>query len=185
MIYKLVYDVLRLTFIKFSTFATFVVLRYFFSLTSTKCLKIIRTNWFEVFLFLKQAATNPLSDCPGQLKILLGNQKFKVLCPNGQLKSKQGTECELKFCNHFVILTDVYDISFQNRLKVTPLNSTVGCMSQEGVIRFYKKHNKQFFNIIKFWVQKLGTIRQLIYSVRLPHGATSWENNNNKGWTGN
>ena len=34
-------------------------------------------------------------------------------------------------------------------------------MSQrEGVI---------FFNHIKFWVQKLGTIRQLIYSVKLPH----------------
>ena len=52
----------------------------------------------------------------------------------------------------------------------------VGCMSQrEGVIRFYKKHNKTFFNIIKFWVQKSGTIGQLIYSVRLPHGASSWE----------
>ena len=42
-----------------------------------------------------QAATNPLFDCPGQLKILLDNQKFKVLCPNGHLKSK------LKFCNYF------------------------------------------------------------------------------------
>ena len=30
----------------------------------------------------------PLSDSPGQLKILSGNQKFKVLCPNGQLKSR-------------------------------------------------------------------------------------------------
>ena len=48
-----------------------------------------------------QAVTNPLSDCPGQLKILLGNQKFKVLCPNGQLKSKQGTKCELKFWHYF------------------------------------------------------------------------------------
>ena len=28
-----------------------------------------------------------------------------------------------------------------------------------------------FFNSIKFWVQKSGTIEQLIYSVRLPHGA--------------
>ena len=45
--------------------------------------------------------------------------------------------------------------------------SFVGSMSQkEGVIRFYK----QFFNNIKFWVQKSGTIGQLIYSVRLPHG---------------
>ena len=59
--------------------------------------------WFfnTAYLWIKQAATNPLSDCPGQLKILLGNQKFKLLCPNGQLKSKQGTECELKFCNYF------------------------------------------------------------------------------------
>ena len=48
-----------------------------------------------------QAATNPLSDYPEQLKILLGNQKFKVLCPNGQLKSKQGTECKLQFCHYF------------------------------------------------------------------------------------
>ena len=42
-----------------------------------------------------------LSDCQGQLKILLGNQKFKVLCPNGQLKSKQGTGCEFKFYHYF------------------------------------------------------------------------------------
>ena len=52
-------------------------------------------------IFQMQAATNPLFNCPGQLKIHLANQKFKVLCPNGQLKSKQGTECELKFCNCF------------------------------------------------------------------------------------
>ena len=48
-----------------------------------------------------EAATNPLSNCPGQLKILLGNQKFKVLCPNGQLKSRKGTEYKLKFCHCF------------------------------------------------------------------------------------
>ena len=50
-----------------------------------------------------QAATNPLSDCPGQLKILLGNQKFKVLYPNWQLKSRKGTvtEYKLKFCYYF------------------------------------------------------------------------------------
>ena len=40
-------------------------------------------------------------------------------------------------------------------------------MSQrEGVIRFYK----QYFNDIKCSAQKSGTIGQLIYSVRLPHG---------------
>ena len=58
-----------------------------------------------------------------------------MLCPNEQLKFKQGTECELKFCHYFDILTDVYDILFQNRLKVTPLMSFVGSMSQrEGVM---------------------------------------------------
>ena len=76
-----------------------------------------------VILVRLHAATNLLSDCPGQLKILLGNQKFKVLCPIGQLKSKQGTEFELKFVIIFDILTDVYDILFQNKLKVTPLTS--------------------------------------------------------------
>ena len=50
---------------------------------------------------MDQAAINPLSDCPGQLKILFDNQKFRALCLNGQLKSKQGTECELKFCHDF------------------------------------------------------------------------------------
>ena len=30
-----------------------------------------------------------------------GQSELEVLCPNGQLKSKQGTECELKFCNYF------------------------------------------------------------------------------------
>ena len=106
-------------------------------------------------------------------KILLSNQKFKVLCPNGQLKSKQGTECELKFCHYFWHFNrSVYNISFQNRLKVTPLTSFVGSMSQrKGVIRFYM----QFFTNINFWVQKSGMIGQLIYSVRLPHGATSCE----------
>ena len=56
---------------------------------------------------------------------------------------------------------------------VTPVTSFVGInMSQrEGIIRFCKP----IFNNIKFWVQKLGTIGQLIYSVRLPHGATTWE----------
>ena len=34
---------------------------------------------------------------------------------------------------------------------------------------------KQYFNNIKFWVQKLGMLRQLIYSVRLPQRATSYE----------
>ena len=100
--------------------------------------------------FQHQAATNPLSDCLGQLNILLGNQKFKVLCPNGQLKSKelQETECELNFVIIFYILTDVDDILFQNRLKVDSYSFTsfVGSMSQrEGVVRF----DKQFFSIIK------------------------------------
>ena len=49
----------------------------------------------------RQAATNPLSNCPGQLKILLGNQKIKMLCLNRQLKCKQGNECEPKLCDYF------------------------------------------------------------------------------------
>ena len=46
----------------------------------------------------------------------------------------------------FDISPDVYNIIFQNGLKVTPLSLFVGSMSQsEGVIRFYM----QFFNNIK------------------------------------
>ena len=54
----------------------------------------------------------------------------------------------LNFVITFDILTNVYDILFQNRLKVTPLTSFVGSMSQKkkGVIRFYK----HFFNYINF-----------------------------------
>ena len=56
----------------------------------------------------------PQSDCPGQKKILQGNQKLEVLCSNGQLKSKQGAEHEQNFCRCFDILTDVYGILFLN-----------------------------------------------------------------------
>ena len=52
----------------------------------------------------------------------------------------QGTECYFVFILN--IFKDVYDILFQNRLKVTSLTSFVGSLSQrEGVTRFYK----QFF----------------------------------------
>ena len=93
------------------------------------------------------------------LKILLGNPNFKLPCPNGQSKSKQASECELKF---FVIIcdisADVYNNLFQNRLKVTPLTSFVCSMSlREGVLKFYK----QFFNNSKCWVHKSGTIEQI------------------------
>ena len=77
-------------------------------------------------------------------------------------------------CNFVIIFdisTDVYNISFQKRLKVTPLTSFVGSMSQrDGVRRFYM----QFFQQHQLWVQKSGRIRQLIYSVRLPHGTTMY-----------
>ena len=62
---------------------------------------IVQNGWNLWSGQQSQAATNPLSDSPGQLKIHLGDQKFKVLCPNGQLKSEQETECELKVCNYF------------------------------------------------------------------------------------
>ena len=114
--------------------------------TLDNCLQTSWTLWFTLTLFIQksssifhtghrlwltQAATNPLSDCPGQLKILLGNQKFKVLCPNGQLKSKQGTECELKFVIIFDILTDVYMTFYFKQVEGVLF---VGSMSQrEGV----------------------------------------------------
>ena len=82
-----------------------------------------------------QAVTNLIS-----CLIASGNRKFplgilKVLCPNGQLKSKKGTECELKSCHYFWdFSTDVYGISFQNRLKVTPLTSFLdGMFPRDGV----------------------------------------------------
>ena len=140
-------------------------------------------NWFLKMSYdgeEMQAATNPLSDGPWQPKILLGNQKFKVTCPNGQLKCKQGQciECELIFCHYFWHLNNRHmcNILFQNRLKISFITSFihVGSMSQrKGVLRFYK----QYFNKFKFGIQKSGTIRQLIYDVRLSYGAASLEKN--------
>ena len=58
----------------------------------------------------------------------------------------------------FDILTDVYDILFQNRLKVT------------GVIL---KVVQAIFHNIKFWVQNPGTDWAIDLQHRLPHGASS------------
>ena len=58
----------------------------------------------------------------------------------------------------FDISTDVYNIWFQNRLKVTPLTSFVGSMCQrEGVIRFYK----QYFNQHHVLGSKVGHDRTI------------------------
>ena len=113
--------------------------------------------------------------CP----IAEGNWKFSWAIKSSKWSARMGNEnlsrelnVNWNFVIIFDILTDVNDILFQNKLKVIPLTLFVGSMSQrEEVIWFYK----QFFNNIKFWVCKSGTIGQLIYSVRLPHGATSWK----------
>ena len=70
------------------------------------------------------------------------------------------------------ILTDVYDIFISKQVEGDSFNLICRhYVPKRGCHKFYK----QFFNIIKFWVQESGTIGQLIYSVRLFHGATSWE----------
>ena len=105
-------------------------------------------------MYVRQQAATNRSDCPGQLKILLGNQKFKVLCPNGQLNLSRELGVNWNFVIIFDIWTDVYDILFQNRLKVTPLTSFVSTMSQK---RWCYKVVQAIFHNIKFWVQNLGT----------------------------
>ena len=77
----------------------------------------------------------------------------------------------LNFVVIFDVLTDVYDIFISKQVEG---DSFVGIMSQrEGIVRFCKQFNN--VNNIKFWVQKSGTIGQLIYSVKLHHVATYWE----------
>ena len=122
-------------------------------------------------------------DCSGQLKILLckncnQNFKFKVLCLNGQLKSKQGTECELNFLHYFWHL---------NRCLWHFIPKQVEGVSCNLICRHYVPKRCVIYNIVQykqfFITPNLGSefghwspvIGQLVYIVRLPHGATSWE----------
>ena len=75
-----------------------------------------------------QAVTNPLSDCPRQLEILLLNQKFKVLYLTGQLKSKQGTESELKFDYFFSKFSTCVWYSISKQVEGDFFNFIVGSM---------------------------------------------------------
>ena len=49
--------------------------------------------------------------------VAVGNQKFKVLCPNRELKSKQGTECGVKLAIIFNITTNVNDIFISKQIE--------------------------------------------------------------------
>ena len=88
--------------------------------------------------------------------IARGNWKFSWAIRSSKCSAWMGNQnlsrelsVNWNFVINFDILTDVFDILFQNRLNVTPSTSFVGRSRRKGVIRFYK----QFFNIIKFWVQ--------------------------------
>ena len=94
------------------------------------------------------AATNLPVCLPGATENFLGQSEVQSAL-SWQLKSKQGTGCKLNFVTIFDILTDVYDILFQNRLKMTPSTSFSGIMSQrEGAII---KFCKQFSTIRPFY----------------------------------
>ena len=106
--------------------------------------------------FPNLAATNPLSDCPGQLKILSGNQKFKVLCPNGQLKSRsRKLSVNWNFVIIFDILTDICVWHFiLKQVEGDSLNlicRQLHCMSlRDGVIRFFKQFRQH-----QIWCSKV------------------------------
>ena len=104
----------------------------------------------------QQAVTNPLSDCPGQLKILLGNQKFKVLCPNGQLISKQRTGYELKFCHYFWHFNRCVWFFISKQVEGDSFNLIC---SHYVPKRWCYKVLQAIFHNIKFWVQNPGTDR--------------------------
>ena len=110
---------------------------------------------------------------PGTIENSLGQSEVQSALPKWAIKIlSRELSVNWNFVIIFDISTDVYNILFQNILKVTPLTSFVGSMSQrEGVIRFYK----QYFNRHQMLGSKVGHVGQLIYSVRLPHGASTWE----------
>ena len=121
---------------------------------------------------LCQVATNALSDCQGQFKIPLGNQKFKVLCPDGQLKFKQETERKLKFCYYFWHFNRCVWHFIPYQVEGDSFNLICKqCVPKLGCCKVLQT----IFPQHQILVQKLGMIRQLIYNVRLPHGATSSE----------
>ena len=102
---------------------------------------------------MKEAWRKPDSDkspvrLPGQWKILLGNQKLKVLCPNGQLKSKTG--CEHEFCHFFWHFNKCVWHFISKQVEGDSFNLIFGHYVQR---REYKRFYRQFFNNIKYLVQ--------------------------------
>ena len=70
----------------------------------------------------------------------------------------------------FDILTDVYRHFISKQVEGDSFNLICRYfVTERGYLRFYQ----HFFNNIKFGVQNLGTIGQLMYIIRLPHGTTS------------